>query len=147
MDKKGIRKMKLVQLNVWWGGKLYSDVVSFFKKQNADIICLNEACSAGNDSPTGMFLSTEEMQNYTKLPYATFAPLVSIRFMHRFVSMGNAIISRQPIVESDFFYTYLDHNKDFDWAKHDYNVRNLLHSTIEHNGKNMHVLTHHGYHV
>src|SRR5690606_9871290 len=44
-------------------------------------------------------------------------------------------------------YTYLDHNKDFDWAKHDYNVRNLLHSTIEHNGKNMHVLTHHGYHV
>lgn len=137
--------MKLIQLNVWWGGKLDQAVVEFLNDEKPDILCLQEAASMSGES--GMLLTVEQIKKIGEFNNLVHSPLVSFNFMHRKVSMGNAILSKLPITSHTSLYTHLEHNKDFDWERHDYNVRNLLHCVIDVAGKPLQVLTHHGYHV
>ncbi len=145
MAKEGIPKVKLIQLNVWWGGKLTGNLAKFVKDQGADIMCMQEAASLEGSS--GMFLPTQEIQEIGNFKDTAFAPMVTINFMHRKASMGNAIASKFPFLKTDSAYIYLEHNDDFDWDKHDYNVRNFLHCVLDVKGKQVHVITHHGYHI
>lgn len=137
--------MKLIQLNIWWGGKLDQAIVKFLNEEKPDILCLQE--SASMEGKSGMMLSVEQIKEIGNFKDLVHSPLVTFNFMHRKVSMGNAILSKFSILNSKTLYTHLKHNKDFDWEKHDYNIRNLLHCELDTGKQKTHVLTHHGYHV
>lgn len=137
--------MKLIQLNVWNGGKLPVQIAQLVKEERPDFLCLQEAASA--QDYTGIFFSVEEMQEAFDLPFLAFAPGLTFNFMRKKASLGNAILSRIPITESKTVYTNLDHNEDFDFSQHDYNIRNLLHCAVKTKGGVVHLLTHHGHHV
>jgi endonuclease/exonuclease/phosphatase family metal-dependent hydrolase len=138
--------MRLIQLNVWWGGKLDKNITAFFKSMNPDIICLQESVSF-NKGDSALFLSTEHIQKELAMNHSSFAPAFSFNLMHGTASFGNAIISKYPIASSEVVYTNLNHVDNFDFNVHDYNVRNLLSCSIKANGKSLNVLTHHGYHI
>jgi endonuclease/exonuclease/phosphatase family metal-dependent hydrolase len=137
--------VKLIQANVWWGGKLTDALKKFLVAEDPDILCLQEA--ANIPGTTGMFLTVQQMQGIGRLDNMAFAPAVTLNFMHRKVDMGNAILSKLPIEQSESVYIHLEHNQDFDWDKHDYNVRNFLHGVIVLHNKPTHIITHHGYHI
>ncbi|MCA9343019.1 endonuclease/exonuclease/phosphatase family protein [Candidatus Saccharibacteria bacterium] len=137
--------MKLVQLNVWWGGKLGYNIKEFLKEEAPDILCLQEAMSA--DKTDSLFYPVQRISKDAEFKYTLFSPLISYSFMQGKVSMGNAILSRKPITESFTMFTNLEHTEDFDFFVHDYNVRNLVHAKIKNGNKTINVLTHHGHHV
>ncbi|MBX4201794.1 endonuclease/exonuclease/phosphatase family protein [Candidatus Saccharibacteria bacterium] len=137
--------MKLVQLNVWWGGKLDNSIKQLLETEVADILCLQEAASS-TLKDAGPFLTIESMQKLG-YSYKEFAPEFSLKFMRNDISFGNAILSNLPIKFSSAIYTNLEHVEDFDFSLHDYNIRNVLHCVYEISGKRLNVLTHHGHHV
>jgi endonuclease/exonuclease/phosphatase family metal-dependent hydrolase len=131
---------------MWWGGKLGNSILSFLEDEKPDIICLQEAVSFDKGDP-GPFLSIEQIKKSTGLSYISSAPAFSFKLMHGSATFVNCIISRYPIVATNTVYTNLEHNKNFNFDDHDYNIRNLLDCKIEFNNDKFHVLTHHGHHV
>ncbi len=138
--------MRLVQLNMWWGGKLGNDILSFLKDTEPDVICLQEAVSFDKGDP-GPFLSLEQIQESIGLSYASTAPAFSFKLMNGTASFVNCIMSRKPITSTKVIYTNLEHNEDFNFNDHDYNVRNLLDCGVKIDDEVVHILTHHGHHV
>ncbi len=138
--------MKLVQLNVWWGGKLTKDILNFLKDEDADILCLQEAVSLNKPDPA-LFLHIEAIQRDLDYQSAVFGGAFSFKFMEGKARFGNAVLSKEPIKRSEVIYTNLEHKDNFDFNTHDYNVRNLVHAEVIHSSKPVHVLTHHGHHI
>jgi endonuclease/exonuclease/phosphatase family metal-dependent hydrolase len=136
---------RLIQLNVW-GGRLENTLKDFLSAQKPDIICLQEAISYKKPNPA-FFYSIENMQKLCDLPYLAFGPVFTFNLMRGSAGFGNCIISRFPIQKTEIVFTRLEHNEDFDFNEDDYNARNFIHGQIDINGKMVHVLTHHGFHV
>jgi endonuclease/exonuclease/phosphatase family metal-dependent hydrolase len=128
------------------GGKLGGNINALLKDVRPDILCLQEAASSVMSDP-GLFFTTEQMQKSLDIQHAVFEPLFSFRVMQGTVHFGNAILSKSPIVSSHVEFTNLEHVEDFDFNKHDYNIRNFVHCTIDIHGTLTHVITHHGHHV
>lgn len=138
--------MKLVQLNVWWGGKLTKEILKLLKDENADILCLQEAVSLNKPDPA-LFLHIEAIQRDLDFQFAAFGGSFSFKFMEGKARFGNAILSKRPMKRSEVIYTNLEHKDDFDFNEDDYNIRNLVHAEIGNPSESLHILTHHGHHV
>jgi len=137
--------MKLIQLNAY-NGRLEKPLIWFFKKEQADIICLQEAISI--DGEAGLFLPLEGMQEASGLPYAVIGPAFSIRYMARIAKFSNCIFSRLPIQKSEVIFTNLSHKEDYDFVKdRTANMRNFVHAVINIDSQAYNILTHHGYHI
>lgn len=137
--------MKLLQLNVW-GGRLEKQIAWLLESEKPDIICLQEAISIEGGNSGGFFLTVEEIRDKFNMQLA-YSPTVSFKFMNRSAEFGNAILSKIPIEDQNTVFTSQQYVENFDFETHDYNIRNLLHASYTVNGENLHVLTHHGYHL
>ncbi|HET9098504.1 MAG TPA: endonuclease/exonuclease/phosphatase family protein [Candidatus Saccharimonadales bacterium] len=137
--------MRLLQLNAW-GGRLEKQILDLINKEQPDILCLQEAVSLPGGSNGGLFLTVEEMKSNTGMNLS-YAPVFSFKYMKRNAAFGNAILSKQKYLTQQTLFTNLEHKDDFDFATDDYNIRNLLHVSINYEGEQLHVLTHHGHHV
>jgi endonuclease/exonuclease/phosphatase family metal-dependent hydrolase len=135
--------MKLVQLNAW-GGRLEPQIRDFLQDEKPDIVCLQEAISFGNDG-SGLFITTEQIQQIANLPHEAFAPVFSFSYMKGLAKFGNGIFTNHPILKSDVVFTHMEHIEDFMWGEHSPNMRNFVHAEIEVGESTCHVLTHHGY--
>lgn len=137
--------MKLIQANIW-GGRMERQLQGFFKDQQPDIACLQEAISIpGNGA---IFISAEWLQECWPKPTHLFhSPMFSFKFMERTAHFGNAIISTLPYLKAKTVYTNKEHLLDFDFELHDYNIRNVQHVVIEVHGKKFNILNHHGHHI
>lgn len=88
-------KIRLLTLNVW-GGELLEEVVNFIRKENPDIVLLQEVYSGtGNLDPKYKSLSL--FQEKLNLPHYAFEPLFKDVKSNRKILSGNAIFSRFPI--------------------------------------------------
>jgi endonuclease/exonuclease/phosphatase family metal-dependent hydrolase len=143
MAAPGIRKMRLIQLNVW-SGRLQHQVAGFLKARQPDIICLQEAISF-NKADAFAFQTVESIQTKEKLPYITMAPTFTFKLMEGTASYGNCIISSQPIQRSETVFTHLEHKENFDFNEDSGNGRNFIHAVIDLDGQPCNILTHHGY--
>jgi endonuclease/exonuclease/phosphatase family metal-dependent hydrolase len=144
MAKKGIRTMKLLQLNEW-GGRLGGQVADLLKVQQTDFVCLQEAVAAKGDA--ALSITTTELQEKADYPHAFNSPVFSFNLMSKKATFGNAILSKLPFSETNTIFTNLEYTEDFDFDTHDYNIRNLQHVIIDTNGQKLHILNHHGHHV
>ena len=143
----GVWKLKLVQLNAWWGGKIDGRLADFLKEEDADVLCLQEASSYDKATETGMLLPVEKIKQIAGFKHIAFAPMHRMNFMSGKITFGNAILSKVPLSEEHVIYTNLQYKDDFDFEKDDFNVRNLLHCQIKVDREIVHILTHHGHHI
>lgn len=137
--------MKLVQLNTW-GGRVENSLRRFIQTEKPDIFCMQEIISYKHGDPI-IFMPIEHIQTIGNLEYRVFGASNSFKFMKDRAYFGNAILSNKEITKSEVIFTNLEYVEDFSYEEHDYNVRNLVHATIEHNGQQINILTHHGFHV
>ena len=137
--------MILMQLNVW-GGRLEKQILDLIVQEQPDIICLQEAVSIKGGGNGGLFLTVDKIKKLYSMNLA-YSPVFSFSFMRRKAEFGNAIFSKDKILNEDTVFTRLEYKKDFDFESDDYNIRNLLHVTIDNKGRQLHILTHHGHHV
>lgn len=139
--------MKILQLNIW-GGKLERQIVDLLKREQADIVCLQEVISIPGGK-SFFFEDLEELQKHTGYKHSHHAPSHTFNLMKRKASWGNAILSNLPFQETVNVYTYGDSTADFDFLEDtDYNSgRVLQHVAVEVDNKPLHILNHHGHHV
>lgn len=136
--------MKLVQANIW-GGRLDKVIPTFLSREQADIVCLQETIDTNGDAALAM--PVDKIAQAADFPHLFHSPVFSFGLMGRMAHFGNAILSKQPFVETDTIFTNLEYKADFDYDADDYNIRNLQHAIIKLDGTELHVLNHHGHHI
>ncbi len=137
--------MKLIQLNIWYGNLLKHNVLPFLKREQPDILCLQEACSAtGNKTP--FFQGIEKIQEAVDLPNVYYSPVKGWEFMGMQIDFGNAILSRLPVEGIKTVFTRQPYKKNADFNEDHFNdFRNFQHATVTIEGKKINIINHHGH--
>jgi endonuclease/exonuclease/phosphatase family metal-dependent hydrolase len=138
--------VKLVQLNAW-GGRLEHLIEDFLEAERPDLLCLQEVISFSAAQRSGLFVTLENIQRQYDLPHEGFGPVFSFDYMNGTAKFGNAILSRMPIQRNETVFTHMEHTDNFVWGDPGNNARNFVHAVIEVDGRQCHVITHHGYWV
>lgn len=136
--------MKLLQLNTW-GSRLGKQIEDLFDKEKPDIVCLQEAIDIPGDG--AVCTPNHELQEHGNLEFSFHSPVFSFNLMNKSAQFGNTIMSKKPFVTTETIFTNLDYKPDFSFDSDDYNIRNLQHAVVEHEGKLINILNHHGHHV
>lgn len=137
--------MKVLQLNTW-GGRLGSQIKKLINREQPDIVCFQEAIRVEGGSGF-VFDELSEIQKDTNFEHCYFSPSFGWKLMRREAQSGLATMSKLPFTHTDNAFTRLEYITDFDILDTDYNVRSLQHVTVECDGKQLHILNHHGHHV
>ena len=88
-------KIKYLQLNIWFGGKLHEQIKQFISKENPDIIAFQEAF------PNTFLQSFQRSFGYT---YCEYAPEFDDTSWYQ-TDFGTAFLSKFPIIHSNnIFY-------------------------------------------
>jgi len=137
--------MKILQLNIW-GGKLDKQIFELIDREKPDIVCFQEAIVLPGEENL-FFASLAEIVRGTDLKEWYFSPSWAFKHMNRKAEWGNAILSLTPFLHKHSFFTGGEFKDDFDLMESDYNMRNLQHVIVEHGGRKLNILNHHGHHV
>ncbi|MAZ56353.1 hypothetical protein CL653_01005 [bacterium] len=137
--------MKILQLNTW-GGRLGSKIKEVINREQPDIVCFQEAIKVEGGSGF-VFDELSEIQEDTGFEHCYFSASFGWKLMKREAQSGLATMSKLPFSHTDNAFTRLEYITDFDILDTDYNVRSLQHVTVDYDGKQVHVLNHHGHHV
>ncbi len=139
--------MKILQLNIW-GGKLEKQIANFLKREDPDVVCLQEVIQV-EGGRSYFFLDLEEILTKTGYEYFYHTPSWSGRYMRRKASWGNCILSKPPFHYQHSFYTYREKVDDFDFLEDtDHNAgRSLQHVVVKLEDRSVNVLNHHGHHL
>lgn len=137
--------MKILQLNIW-GGKLGKQIIDLLQREQADVVCFQEAIALPGGR-TFLLEDINEIQQKTGYEYSYFSPQFGFNFMNRQAQFGLAILSKQPFSKTNHVFTRLEYVDTFDFLEKDYNIRGLQHVALEHNDQPLHILNHHGHHV
>jgi endonuclease/exonuclease/phosphatase family metal-dependent hydrolase len=137
--------MKILQLNVW-GGRLGKQIVDLLKKEDADVVCLQEAIEMPG-SESFLIEDLDEIKSKAGYEYCFFTPVFGYKLMNRYAKSGLAILSKTPFSYTHDFFTRLEYIDNFDILDTDYNVRSLQHVTVGEGSHKLNILNHHGHHV
>ena len=136
--------MRLLQLNAWHL-RLIKKVVDVVEQEHPDIITFQEMPdSAGKP---GLIDTLSNLQQMVPYPHTYYSPVHNFQVMGSDVAWGNAILSKSPISDATTTFTNGEHTNNFSFKTHDYNIRNFQHATLDIDGKKLHVINHHGYHI
>lgn len=119
-------------------------LLRFLKKENADVLCLQEVSSYSEDIP--FILQLENIAEKAGYPHVFFAPMFRYNGLGLKIDFGIAILSKLPLEHRYSFFTRGAYEADYQEGD-DYNLRNVQHAIIDHNGSPIHLLNHHGHHV
>ncbi len=137
--------MKILQLNIW-GGKLGKQIIDLLAQEKPDIVCFQEAIVLPHHSSL-LFTQYDELLKESAFVYSYFSPAFGFSLMNYRADFGNAVMSNIPFMNTTTVFTRGDYNPTLDLVDADYNVRNLQHVEVEHGGKKLHILNHHGHHI
>lgn len=125
---------KFICLNLWQGGKLFDEIVSWLREERADIIVLQEVYKSSDRSLERRYRSLAELKRALGLPHYCFAPAF-MDYREKVAEMGNGVLSKFPVKASrTVFYdvpydNHFANREDFTWV-----ARNLQHVCIEGGG-------------
>lgn len=138
--------MKLVQLNICRGFlKMYA--MEFLKRENPDIVNLQEVNSGMGTTDTDYFDTFESLRKGLGYRHSFYSPTIEGRFAGHFVSDGQLILSRYPIIYKEAIYmANPDFRSDF-IGKRDRNVQVLQHVRIRAGKQIINDLNYHGYFI
>lgn len=124
-------KFKFITLNLWEGGLLLDKALEFLKKENADIVNLQEACNEKSATLEERYRSGIIIKKKLHYHYSFFSPaFLDIRIPER-LNQGNLILTRHPIVKTNTIFYDVPYG-NLTVSNHDYsfNPRNLQHACI-----------------
>lgn len=97
--------IKFITLNLWNGGILMNHIIEFLKKENGDIIALQEAYDENNIVRETRYRSVSVLKKECGYDYSTFSPAFLDDRKEPFAKNGNCVLSRFPIESSrSIFY-------------------------------------------
>lgn len=126
-------KIKLVCLNVWFGGKLFDEIQAFIAHENADIVALQEVYHAEDYPPEQEWHMVSALARLLNYPYFAYAPAFGkIWDNGRRTQSGNALLSRHPFRTALSTWFDVPYNGFYQETKGDYQYtpRNLQHGEI-----------------
>ncbi|HEY4525519.1 MAG TPA: endonuclease/exonuclease/phosphatase family protein [Candidatus Paceibacterota bacterium] len=134
--------LKLISLNLWWGGKLWDNIVDFLEREKPDILALQEVYESKEDRPEPYFKSIKKLQE--ALPYLTqaqFAPALQGLSQDKIdYVQGNAVLSKFPLRQkSVHFFDVAYGTLDYEGADFAYAPRNIQHVTADINGTDLNI--------
>lgn len=92
-------KIKILTINVWFGGKIWDPLLEFIKKENPDIVAMQEVYNGKDTSFPKNYRSFSELKKNLDFEYAIFAPEFIDERKIGDVEIGNAIFSKLPIIK------------------------------------------------
>lgn len=91
-------QIKFLDLNVWNGGRLFDEMLQFLKKEDPDILFLQEAYDGKNEALERCFRTIEILKKELQYSYYHFDPsILDIRTNGEKIPEGNAIFSKYPL--------------------------------------------------
>lgn len=143
-------KIKLITLNLFQGGLYFDAIKDFLRKENPDILCVQEAYNSHDKKLTRSLRSIDALKEIFPSYFYHFAPeLLSVRKEGK-IDTGNAIFSRFPIIKTDAFFYDIPYGEYEFYAKNDNKYDfSLLPNNLEHvkmriNNKELNVFNTHG---
>jgi len=126
-------KLKFINLNIWLGGKIFEPMFNFLKTENADILTLQEVQNGQADDLPDQLRSFNLLKEGLGYEYGYFAPCFLNDYLNYKTDRGNAILSRFPIRQKEywFFDTEYGEFREGDVAKYPVLPRTLQHAEIE----------------
>jgi len=137
--------MKILQLNIW-GGKLGKQIIELLERERPDVVCFQEAVELEGER-TFFITTAKEIASLTGMQFTFFTPSFAFNLMNRKAYWGNIILSKSAFSNTNAVFTRGEFCDNFDFLEDDYNMRNLQHVVVEHNGKKLNILNHHGHHI
>lgn len=139
-------KLKFITLNVWYGGKLFDEVVTFLKKENPDILAIQEAYDEKDEHLDRAYRTLAVLSKELRLAYSSFAPEFRLHINGSSAVMGNAILSRFQMKEMGavFFRELFGDIYGSVRAEIPFYPRNLQHVMVDVHGRMLHVFNTHG---
>jgi len=137
--------LKLVQLNIWQG-RLLPQVLRFLKKEQPDLICLQEVYSSSFDTPLFDFLGGfEAIQSILPGHHGFFSAVYDMAILGEQVRFGNALFSRYPIISEEATLTSGESHSYKTFNGYVPNTRNLQRVMLAVDGHSLCLINHHGY--
>lgn len=128
-------KIKFISLNVWIGGVLFDNIVDFLKKEDADIVVLQEVLQSNDKALPVQYRTLDVLKDRLGYHYATFQQMLIDDFPWGEVANGHAILSKFPIVSSSGIHfddkTSTTHSMPFDPAAWPLIPRGIQHAVID----------------
>lgn len=135
--------MKVLQLNVWMG-KVEGTLQRFLEQNDFDVICLQEVMASENQTThlSRLCFDLSRIVKASRMPHCFFAPNFSSRLGNGSFELGNAILSRAPIVEQTSEFIHGEFLENVVLGESPANNLNLQLAKLE-NGAT--IVNHHGF--
>ncbi len=108
-------KIKYITLNIFEGGIFFDNIASFLKQEQPDIIGFQEVYNGEKLEPARNYRSMQLLIQIFPGCYHSFAPLFCEQLDSTRIELGNAILSRFPIIEEK--NTFFDAPYDPEYKK------------------------------
>ncbi|QQG44097.1 MAG: endonuclease/exonuclease/phosphatase family protein [Candidatus Roizmanbacteria bacterium] len=124
-------KFKFITLNLWEGGLLLDNALEFLKKENANIVNLQETFNEKDETLEKRYRSGAIIKKELHYLCDFFSPtFLDIRIPEK-LNQGNLVLSRHPIIKTDtIFYDVPYGNLTVNNNDYSFNPRNLQHVNI-----------------
>lgn len=135
-------KVKVINLNLWFGGKLFDSALSFIVKENPDILLLQEVYDGKDSSFPKNLRTLEILKKELNLKYFYFSPAFLEKLKDgKKVERGNAVFSKFPIKSKNTIFYDIPYAEYEEYKLTDYSFipRNLQHVVIRIEDKNYNV--------
>lgn len=97
-------KIKFITLNIWQGGNLLDEARAFLKKENPDILAMQEVYDSKNASYERKYRTCDVAKEAMGFSHVAFSPAFLDTRTIGNIDRGNAILSKFPIVSNDTMY-------------------------------------------
>lgn len=133
-------KIKIICLNVWIGGILFDEMVDFLKKENADILLLQEVFNGDLGFKQRQHRTFGELKKILGFKHGEFAPTFTEEVEERELTQGNAILSKFPITQEAISFFDVPFGKRDPLTNFHLTPRSLQHVVARVGEKQLHLL-------
>jgi len=141
-------RVKLINLNVWYGGKrLWDNIVQYLKDEQPDILTLQEAYASEELGAAPYLKTASSLQQILGFPYSAFGLEFILQTKEEKAPMGSAILSKFPLANEQAVWIHGSAPIEVNDTKRENIpnfVRNILHCETIINGQTYNLMTLHG---
>ncbi len=126
-------EFKVISLNVWQGGNLFNEIIGFLKKEDADVLALQEVYDGKDSALPEKYRTFEALKAKLDYPYSSFAPALLDNRAEGKIEQGNAVFSRFPIISTDTNFFKYPYREDYTEVEENFPIcpRNLQHAQLQ----------------